>query len=74
MMGSEGYLINELLAARTNQREDEWGGDYSRRMIELTGVALRLNQFIGAALIRPTFSVSTPGCLAGRHARFSYRE
>ena len=32
VMGSEGYLINEFLAARTNHREDEWGGDYARRM------------------------------------------
>ncbi|WP_310608386.1 NADPH-dependent 2,4-dienoyl-CoA reductase [Buttiauxella brennerae] len=32
IMGSEGYLINQFLAARTNQRDDEWGGDYSRRM------------------------------------------
>jgi len=32
IMGSEGYLINEFLAARTNQRDDEWGGDYARRM------------------------------------------
>ncbi len=31
VMGSEGYLINEFLAARTNQRDDEWGGDYARR-------------------------------------------
>ncbi len=27
IMGSEGYLINEFLAPRTNQRQDEWGGD-----------------------------------------------
>ena len=26
MMGSEGYLINQFLAARTNDRTDEWGG------------------------------------------------
>jgi 2,4-dienoyl-CoA reductase (NADPH2) len=32
VMGSEGYLINEFLAARTNWRDDEWGGDYVRRM------------------------------------------
>lgn len=32
IMGSEGYLINQFLAARTNQRNDEWGGDYPRRM------------------------------------------
>lgn len=32
VMGSEGYLINEFLAARTNLRDDQWGGDYARRM------------------------------------------
>ncbi|WP_024548790.1 NADPH-dependent 2,4-dienoyl-CoA reductase [Siccibacter turicensis] len=32
IMGSEGYLINQFLASRTNQRDDQWGGDYSRRM------------------------------------------
>ena len=32
VMGSEGYLINEFLTLRTNQRNDEWGGDYTNRM------------------------------------------
>ncbi|WP_437612174.1 FAD-dependent oxidoreductase [Erwinia sp. V71] len=32
IMGSEGYLINQFLTARTNQRHDDWGGDFSRRM------------------------------------------
>lgn len=32
IMGSEGYLINQFLASRTNQRDDQWGGDYPRRM------------------------------------------
>ena len=32
IMGSEGYLINQFLTARTNQRSDEWGGDFTRRM------------------------------------------
>ncbi len=32
VMGSEGYLINQFLAARTNQRTDAWGGDAARRM------------------------------------------
>ena len=32
VMGSEGYLINQFLAARTNQRQDAWGGDATRRM------------------------------------------
>ncbi|MFS2221202.1 FAD-dependent oxidoreductase [Pantoea sp. B65] len=32
IMGSEGYLINQFLTARTNQRDDQWGGDFSQRM------------------------------------------
>ena len=32
IMGSEGYLINQFLAARTNDRTDEWGGSASNRM------------------------------------------
>jgi 2,4-dienoyl-CoA reductase (NADPH2) len=32
IMGSEGYLINEFIAAHTNQRSDAWGGDAARRM------------------------------------------
>jgi 2,4-dienoyl-CoA reductase (NADPH2) len=32
LMGSEGYLINQFLAARTNHRDDRWGGDAARRM------------------------------------------
>lgn len=32
IMGSEGYLINQFLAARTNQRTDQWGGNADNRM------------------------------------------
>ena len=32
VMGSEGYFINEFIATRTNQRDDEWGGSYANRM------------------------------------------
>lgn len=32
LMGSEGYFINQFIAARTNQRTDEWGGSYENRM------------------------------------------
>ena len=31
IMGSEGYLINEFLAPRTNDRSDEWGGSSDNR-------------------------------------------
>ncbi len=32
IMGSEGYLINQFLVARTNQRTDKWGGSLENRM------------------------------------------
>ena len=32
IMGSEGYFINQFLAARTNHREDRWGGSWENRM------------------------------------------
>lgn len=32
VMGSEGYLINQFLAARTNDRDDRWGGTAEKRM------------------------------------------
>ncbi len=31
VMGSEGYLINQFLAPRTNQRTDDWGGSLANR-------------------------------------------
>ncbi len=31
IMGSEGYLINQFIAPRTNQRTDEWGGSFENR-------------------------------------------
>jgi len=32
IMGSEGYLINQFVAERTNKRTDKWGGVYENRM------------------------------------------
>ena len=32
VMGSEGYLITQFLASRTNQRTDDWGGSLANRM------------------------------------------
>lgn len=32
IMGSEGYLVNEFIAAATNKRTDRWGGAYENRV------------------------------------------
>ena len=32
VMGSEGYLITQFLAPRTNRRNDDWGGSLENRM------------------------------------------
>ena len=31
LMGSEGYLINQFTAPRTNKRDDRWGGPFENR-------------------------------------------
>ena len=31
VMGSEGYLINQFIARRTNHRDDQWGGSFENR-------------------------------------------
>ena len=31
IMGSEGYLLNQFIARRTNDRDDEWGGSRENR-------------------------------------------
>ncbi|YCI29789.1 NADPH-dependent 2,4-dienoyl-CoA reductase [Erwinia sp. PK3-005] len=45
IMGSEGYLINQFLTLRTNQRNDQWGGDFAQRM----QFAVRIVQAVRAA-------------------------
>ncbi len=32
VMGSEGYLINQFIVAKTNKRTDKWGGSYENRI------------------------------------------
>jgi len=51
IMGSEGYLINEFLAARTNQREDEWGGDEARRRRFALDVVRKMRERVGREFI-----------------------
>ncbi|EOD1042466.1 TPA: FAD-dependent oxidoreductase [Citrobacter farmeri] len=47
IMGSEGYLINEFLALRTNQRDDDWGGDCANRMRFAVEVVRAVRQRVG---------------------------
>ncbi len=47
IMGSEGYLINQFLAARTNDRTDEWGGSAARRMRFATEIVRRTRDEVG---------------------------
>ena len=38
VMGSEGYLINQFIASRTNDRSDAWGGEYANRIKLARGI------------------------------------
>ena len=51
IMGSEGYLINEFIAARTNHRDDEWGGSYENRMRFPVEIVRRVRARVGANFI-----------------------
>ena len=48
IMGSEGYLINQFLAPRTNDRDDAWGGTPTRRMRFPVEVVRRTRELVGA--------------------------
>ncbi|NEX63295.1 NADPH-dependent 2,4-dienoyl-CoA reductase [Noviherbaspirillum galbum] len=47
IMGSEGYLINQFLCARTNQRTDRWGGDIENRMRLPVEIVRRVREAAG---------------------------
>ena len=51
IMGSEGYFLNQFLAVRTNQREDEWGGSYDNRMRLPIEVVRRVREAVGENFI-----------------------
>ncbi len=48
IMGSEGYLINEFTAKRTNDRDDEWGGSLENRLRFPVEVMKRVRRRVGA--------------------------
>ncbi|MDC5163484.1 NADPH-dependent 2,4-dienoyl-CoA reductase [Acinetobacter baumannii] len=51
IMGSEGYLINEFIAARTNHRDDEWGGSYENRIRFPIEIVKRTREIVGENFI-----------------------
>lgn len=51
IMGSEGYFLNQFIAARTNHRDDEWGGEYANRMRLPVEVVRRVREAVGEEFI-----------------------
>jgi 2,4-dienoyl-CoA reductase (NADPH2) len=47
IMGSEGYLINQFLAGRTNHRTDAWGGTAEKRMRFPVEIVRRAREVVG---------------------------
>jgi len=51
IMGSEGYLINQFIAARTNKRDDAWGGSAEKRQRFPIEIVRRTREAVGANFI-----------------------
>ena len=51
IMGSEGYLINQFLATRTNRRIDEWGGSLENRQRFPIEIVRRTREAVGKNFI-----------------------
>ena len=51
IMGSEGYFLNQFIAKRTNQRDDEWGGSYENRIRLPIEVVRRVREAVGENFI-----------------------
>ncbi len=50
-MGSEGYFLNQFLAAHTNRRTDRWGGSLENRMALPVEVVRRVRAALGPGAI-----------------------
>jgi 2,4-dienoyl-CoA reductase (NADPH2) len=51
IMGSEGYLLNQFLCVRTNQRQDRWGGSIENRMRLPIEIVRSVRAAVGADFI-----------------------
>lgn len=51
IMGSEGYLINQFIVEHTNQRTDDWGGNYANRMKFAVQIVKAVREAVGEEFI-----------------------
>ena len=51
IMGSEGYLINEFITAKTNKRTDEWGGSFANRIRLPVAIVEGIREKVGERFI-----------------------
>ena len=51
IMASEGYFLNQFIAQRTNQRDDQWGGEYQNRIRLPIEVVRRVREAVGTDFI-----------------------
>lgn len=51
IMGSEGYLINQFICQRSNQRYDDWGGSYDNRIRFALEIVRAVRARVGADFI-----------------------
>ncbi|HJV73618.1 MAG TPA: NADPH-dependent 2,4-dienoyl-CoA reductase, partial [Noviherbaspirillum sp.] len=51
IMGSEGYLLNQFLCARTNRRTDQWGGPIENRMRLPVEIVRQVREAVGTDFI-----------------------
>ena len=51
VMGSEGYLINQFICERTNQRSDGWGGSSENRMRFPVEIVRAIRERVGTDFI-----------------------
>ena len=51
IMGSEGYLINQFIAKKTNKRTDKWGGSYENRIRLAVSIVEDVREAVGKDFI-----------------------
>ncbi len=51
IMASEGYLLTQFIAPRTNHRDDDWGGDFENRIRLPLEIVRRTRAAVGANFV-----------------------